>query len=134
VLDQHARLDFHSASSLKQQFMDRHVSLSLSLPPPPLYSRHIILIPSQPVFALSPQCCVLTREATNFIVFGLTRSGFEPTIYRIRGEHVNHYTTDAVQLRKKYLIVHEASSSLKCKSVGYLLKFLFLVTVGRHLR
>jgi hypothetical protein len=44
VLDQHAELDFYSASSLKQQFADRHV--------PPL--GHIILIPSQPVFALSP--------------------------------------------------------------------------------
>ena len=25
---------------------------------------------------------------------GLTRSGLEPTIYRIRGEHANDYTTD----------------------------------------
>jgi hypothetical protein len=44
VLDQHAELDFYSASSLKQQFADRHVA-SLG---------HIILILSQPVFALSP--------------------------------------------------------------------------------
>jgi len=44
VLDQHAELHFYSASSLKQQSTDRHVA--------PL--RHIILIPSQPVFALSP--------------------------------------------------------------------------------
>jgi len=31
---------------------------------------------------------VLSGEATNtnFIVFGLTRPGLEPTIYRIRGE------------------------------------------------
>jgi hypothetical protein len=44
---------------------------------------HIILIPSQPVFALSPYCCVISGEAsnTNFIVFGLTRPGLEPTIY-----------------------------------------------------
>jgi hypothetical protein len=35
---------FYSASSLKQQSTDRHVA--------PL--RHILLIPSQPVFALSP--------------------------------------------------------------------------------
>ena len=27
---------------------------------------------------------------TNFIVFGLTRSGLEPMIYHTRGEHVNH--------------------------------------------
>jgi hypothetical protein len=38
VLDQHAELDFYSASSLKQ-----HVALL----------GYIILIPSQPVFALS---------------------------------------------------------------------------------
>ena len=73
VLDQHAELDFYSAGSLKQQPADRHVA--------PL--GHIILIPSQPVFALSPQCCVLSGEATNanFIVFGFTRPGLEPTIY-----------------------------------------------------
>ena len=44
VLDQHTELDFYSASSLKQQSADRYVA--------PL--GHIILIPSQPVFALTP--------------------------------------------------------------------------------
>jgi hypothetical protein len=44
VLDQHTEFDFYSVSSLKEQSADRHVA--------PL--RHIILIPSQPVFALSP--------------------------------------------------------------------------------
>jgi hypothetical protein len=44
VPDQHADMDFYCASSLKQQSADRYVA--------PL--RHIILIPSQPVFALSP--------------------------------------------------------------------------------
>ena len=43
VLDQHAELDLYSASSLKQQSVDRNVA--------PLGH---ILIPSQPVFALSP--------------------------------------------------------------------------------
>ena len=38
---------------------------------------------------------------TNFIVFGLTRPGFEPTIYRTRGEHANHYATDAVNVQAK---------------------------------
>ena len=33
---------------------------------------------------------------TNLSVFGLTRSGLEPTIYRTRGEHTNHYTTDTI--------------------------------------
>jgi len=44
VLDQHAWLDLNSARSLKQQSAGRHVA--------PL--GHIILILSQPVFALSP--------------------------------------------------------------------------------
>ena len=44
VLDQHAELDFYSASSLKQQTVGRHVA--------PLWD--IILSPSLPVFALSP--------------------------------------------------------------------------------
>ena len=44
VLDQHAEWDFYRASSLKQQSWGRHVA--------PL--GQIILIPSQPVFALPP--------------------------------------------------------------------------------
>jgi hypothetical protein len=44
VLDQHDELDFNRASSLKQLSMGRHVA--------PL--AHIILILSQPVFALTP--------------------------------------------------------------------------------
>ena len=43
LLDKHAELDFHSASSLKQQSVDRHVA----------QLGHVLLIPSQPVFALS---------------------------------------------------------------------------------
>ena len=43
VLDQHAYLDFYSASSLKQQSEDRHVTAI----------GHIIPIPRQPVFAFS---------------------------------------------------------------------------------
>ena len=76
VLDQHAELDFYNTSSLKQQSADRHIA--------PL--GHIILIQSQPVFDLSPYCCVFSGEATStiFIVVGLTRQGLEPTIYRTR--------------------------------------------------
>ena len=41
---------------------------------------------------------MLSGEATttNYIVFGLTRPGLEPTIYCTRSEHANHYATDAV--------------------------------------
>jgi hypothetical protein len=40
------------------------------------------------------------KEATNtnFKVFGLIRPGLEPTIYRTRGQHANHYAIDAVIL------------------------------------
>ena len=30
------------------------------------------------------------------VFFCWTRPGFEPTIYRTRGEHANHYATDVV--------------------------------------
>jgi hypothetical protein len=50
-----------------------------------------------------PSGCVLSGEAayTSFIVFGLTRLGFEPMIYRTRGEHAN--STDAVDPLRKYI-------------------------------
>ena len=43
---------------------------------------------------------MISGEATNtnFIIFGLIRSGLEPTIYRTGGEPANHYATDAVQI------------------------------------
>jgi hypothetical protein len=44
ALDQHAELGLYSVSSLKQQYAGRHVA--------PLWQ--IILIPSQPVYAISP--------------------------------------------------------------------------------
>ena len=44
VLNQHALFNVYSASSLKQQSADRHITLL----------GQIILIPSQPVYALSP--------------------------------------------------------------------------------
>ena len=57
----------------------------------------IILILNQPVFALSPKCCMLIEEAINtyFIVFGLTWLGIKSTIYHTQEEHANHFTTDA---------------------------------------
>jgi hypothetical protein len=45
---------------------------------------HIILVPSQPLFALTPEYYVLSGESTNtnVIMFGLTRRGIKSTIYR----------------------------------------------------
>ena len=53
---------------------------------------HTRPIPTQPTFTLTPWWCVLSREAANiyFIVFGSTRPGLEPTIYRTWVEHTKH--------------------------------------------
>jgi hypothetical protein len=48
---------------------------------------------------------MLRATNTNFIVFGLTRSGLESTIYRTRSENANHYTTDAVNINKAHAIM-----------------------------
>ena len=73
ALDQ--QLDFFSATcnSLKQQSVVRHVA--------PLPRRIIPIL--------------LSREATNvnFMVFGLTRLGLEPTIYHTRGDLVHALLT-----------------------------------------
>ena len=96
VLDQHANLDFYSASSLKQQSAGRHVATLLTH-----YSD------SEPIG--------LGGEATNsnFIVFGLTWQDLEPTMYCTRGEHVNHYATDAIILRNSCRIVNKEIKILK---------------------
>jgi hypothetical protein len=40
---------------------------------------------------------VVFNPTTNFIIFGLTLLvGLKSLIYQSRGEHANHYTTDAV--------------------------------------
>ena len=65
-------LSLYSTRVLKQQFVGRHIAPR----------GHIILIPSQPVFTLSPKCCVLSGEATNtnFILFLLIRRWLELTL------------------------------------------------------
>jgi len=45
-------MDFYRASSLKQQYMGMHVA--------PI--KNISLIPSQPVYALTPHCCKLAEK------------------------------------------------------------------------
>ena len=72
VLDIHAELNY-SASSLKQQSEGRHVS--------PL--GHIILILSQPVFALCFLMLRAYRRSNKYQFDGLwfDRPGLEPTIY-----------------------------------------------------
>ena len=66
----------NSASSLKQHSVDTRSPTRTHYPD----SEPTI----QTVFALSPKCCVSAEATnTNFLVFGLTRSGLKPTSYRI---------------------------------------------------
>jgi hypothetical protein len=87
-----------SASSLKQQSADRHIA--------PL--RHIILIPSQQSLLFLHNDACLAEKQRIPILIKLTQSGLKPTIYSTRGEHANHYATDAVRMKtyNHYLLIH----------------------------
>ena len=112
---------YYSARTLKQQSVDRHVA--------PL--GHIILMQSQPVFALYAYCCVLNGEVTHIIVivFGLTRSRLEGTIHCTRGKQDSHYTTNTVLCSfsntEKHMImvskVYDNSSDIKFRYTNELL-------------
>ena len=86
---------------------------------------HIIPIPRQLVFVLTPKCCVLSGETrnNNFIVFGLTPSALEPTIYSFRGERANHYNTKAVvtcMYYAKYVIIKYNKVQTVCVLMWYI--------------
>ena len=78
---------------------------------------------------------MLSGEATNtnFIVFGLTRSGLKPTIYRTQGEPANHYTTDAVYqgMFYFYLLNIFITTITKVKPVSFSMS---QFTLKRHFR
>jgi len=50
---------------------------------------------------------MLSGEATNtnFIVYGLTQPALETTTYHTRGEHANHYATDAIYKDQRNLSI-----------------------------
>ena len=50
------------------------------------------------LFLLNAVCLAEKQHISICIVVGMTRPGLEPTIYRTRGEHSNHYATDAVRI------------------------------------
>jgi hypothetical protein len=67
---------------------------------------------------------VLSGDATNTnsIVFGLIQPGLELTIYRIRCDHANHYTTDAVLIMSWTQEYAEAIMFFNQQYVGYLFR------------
>ena len=91
---------------------------------------HIILIPSQPVFAFSPWCCVFSGEATNTKMYSLW---FDPICARTHdvphsryGEHANNYTTDAVFCKRTY-------EKSKYVSFEYLISICAMLPLEIHL-
>jgi hypothetical protein len=60
--------------------------------------------------------CVFSGEATdtNFIVFGLTRSGQKPKICRTGGEHANHAVLSDFQFRRSmYIVIYIKTLTLR---------------------
>jgi hypothetical protein len=56
-------------------------------------------LPVDSCFSELALCNLVQRfdlPTTNFIVFGLTQTGLEPTIYHTRGEHPKHYITNTL--------------------------------------
>ena len=51
--------------------------------------------------------CLAEKQQIPILVFGLTLSGLEPTIYRTRDEHANHYTTDVVSLTRRVSLMKQ---------------------------
>jgi hypothetical protein len=68
-----------------------------------------MMLPSKPVLDLYLYCYVFSLEIanTNFIIFGLTWSGIESTIYHIRFEHAYNYITESFISKNLKFIVYK---------------------------
>ena len=88
VLDQHAEFDFYSAvhwSNNSRINMSQH-SDTLSW----------FRVNQSLLFLLNAGCLAEKQQIPILLLYSLTRSGFEPTIYPTRGKHASHNTIDAV--------------------------------------
>jgi hypothetical protein len=65
---------------------------------------------NQSLLFLLNASCLAEKLQIPILVFGLTRLGLEPTIYRIRGEHSNHYATDVVNLYEEKIKLRYADN------------------------
>jgi hypothetical protein len=55
------------------------------------------------LFLLNAACLPEKQQISICIVVGMTRPGLEPMIYRTRGEHSTHYSTDAIRIIRSYM-------------------------------
>jgi hypothetical protein len=77
------------------------------------------------LFLLSVACLATN---TNFIVFGLTWSGLEPTIYHTRGQHANHTVVEWLLFNAKcdifsYFMARRSYIQLDDYNVCFVLQF-----------
>ena len=101
VLEHHAKLDFYSASSLKQQFESKHVA--------PLW--HIILITIHLAFSLTLSSCVLSGIKYQFNSLWIDSTGTRthdlPHLRRARYPlHNRWWTHDLPHLRRARYPLH----------------------------
>ena len=92
ALDQHAYFDFYGASSLKQLVHGTSLDMSLHLDTLSRFRAN------QSLLFLIDAACLAEKQQIPISVFSLTRQELEHTIYRNRGDHANHYTTDAFHI------------------------------------
>jgi hypothetical protein len=103
--------------SLKQWSADRYVA--------PLW--HIILIPSQPVFAFSLMLYAW-RRSNKYQFYNLWFDPIEAQAHNLLywGEHTNHYTTDAVPFRRTKWFPFHARAMESTKNLRIIFfKFIF---------
>ena len=110
-------VDLYSASSLKQWSADRYVA--------PLW--HIILIPSQPVFAFSLMLHAWQRSSKyQFYNLWFDPIGAQAHNLLYWVEHTNHYTTDAVPFRRTKWFPFHARAMESTKNLRIIFfKFIF---------
>ena len=83
---------------------------------------------NQSLLLLLNAAFLVRKQHIYFVVFSLTRSGLEPTIYHARGEHTNHYITDLVaHLNNIIIIKPKLISHSKLTLVYWLYPFVFMV-------
>jgi hypothetical protein len=100
VQDHHAYFEFYSGISLKQR-SERYncwkkIDIYFSKKWDYLISSMQIRVIGSMQIRVTVQLYFTLLFELMYIVFGLTRSGFDPTIYHTGSEHANHYTTDVV--------------------------------------
>ena len=54
------------------------------------------------------------------MVFDLTGSVLELTIYRTRGEHANQYTTDGVEMKRQVSLVNRQQQKYKKIKINHI--------------